>query len=594
MVLHTTIKYRNFAPKSNYLFSMKQFFFLVVTFIVALNSNAQITESATDAVKNMGVGWNLGNTLDANIQSVADVNNVAFWGCQGLESETCWGQPNTSSALMKMMKDAGFDAIRVPVTWYNHMDKDGKVYSEWMSRVKTVVDYVIDNGMYCIINVHHDTGADETGHVSWIKADENNYYNNKSRFEYLWKQIAEEFKNYDQHLLFEAYNEMLDIQNSWCFASFNCSGQYDSQIANSAYNGINSYAQSFVNTVRATGGNNSTRNLIVNTYAAANGYGSWNSHLSDVLTKMIIPQDKVEGHIILEVHDYPNITDHSIAEVKSQIDNTISTLNTHIISKGIPVILGEFGTTNVNAGTGGTDYDLRRDKMLQFVEYYVRQCKAHNIATFYWMGLSDRTYRSIPAFNQADLAEKLVKAYHGDDFESTITDINNNYSEDLSNGIVFIGDRYVSNWNIHTKIPNTLFQEMGPSVKLELTYKQEGGADDIQLYYGDWSNRTSFIVDGNTFNGDLYPEKYYGTPSGTEHTTIITFDNSVYNELVNKGLIVFGDGYRLYKVKLFSSTTNIKSINMKQSCKDCFLISGIKIKESSHKIYIEDGKKIYK
>ena len=84
-------------------------------------------ETAKEAVKNMGVGWNLGNTLEANSQTVTDVTQSNYWGQQDLTSESCWGQYVTKPELLKMMKDAGFGAIRVPVTWYNHMDKDGKV-----------------------------------------------------------------------------------------------------------------------------------------------------------------------------------------------------------------------------------------------------------------------------------------------------------------------------------------------------------------------------------------------------------------------------------------------------------------------------------
>ena len=116
-----------------------------------------------------------------------------------------------------MMKEAGFGAIRVPVTWYQEMDANGKVNDAWMKRVKEVVDYVINNGMYCLLNVHHDTGADGGNYKSWIKASGANYTQNKAKYEGLWKQIAETFKDYDQHLLFEAYNEMLDEKITRCW-----------------------------------------------------------------------------------------------------------------------------------------------------------------------------------------------------------------------------------------------------------------------------------------------------------------------------------------------------------------------------------------
>ena len=260
----------------------------------ATGSDVEDFESATQAVSNMKIGWNLGNTLDA-------FNDATK---RTLDSETCWGQPTTKAELFPMFKNAGFGAIRVPVTWSNHMDSNGKVDEAWMARVKEVVDYVINAGMYCILNVHHDTGTD-----AWIVADMDNYTANKSKFEYLWQQIATEFRGYDEHLLFEGYNEMLDANNSWSYASSKNSGSYDATAATSAYNAINSYAQSFVSTVRATGGNNAMRNLIVNTYAACCGMGTWNTHLQDPLTQMALPTDNAAGHIIFEVHSYPSLND---------------------------------------------------------------------------------------------------------------------------------------------------------------------------------------------------------------------------------------------------------------------------------------------
>jgi len=385
--------------------------------MVGMNVHAADFESATDAVRNMGLGWNLGNTLEANSQTVTDTSSDAYWGQQDLTSETCWGQYYVQPELLKMMKDAGFGAIRVPVTWYNHIDKDGKVDEAWMKRVHEVVDYVINQGMYCIINVHHDTGADSDSFKSWIKADEDNYESNKARYEYLWKQIAEEFKDYGQKLLFESYNEMLDKLNSWCYASMNASGQYNAATAISAYAAINHYAQSFVNTVRATGGNNAQRNLVVNTYCASNGYGTWSSHLSDPLTTLAMPTGE-SNHIAFEVHAYPEIENRTMDAIKQEVDGMIAKLNTNLASKGAPVIFGEWGTSNVDKTQ--TDYDLRPELMKQFCQYFIQQCKANNIATFYWMGLTDGASRLFPAFNQADLALWLLQAYHGSSYNPVL------------------------------------------------------------------------------------------------------------------------------------------------------------------------------
>lgn len=570
---------------------MKRLLISTIVAFCALSINAQITETATEAVKNMGLGWNLGNTLDASSSRAKDPATTAYWNGQGLDSENCWGQPTTTSEFMKMMKNAGFGAIRVPVTWYNHMDQKGNVDAKWMKRVHEVVDYVINNGMYCIINVHHDTGADNDSHISWIKADMTNYNNNKARYELLWKQIAEEFRNYDKHLLFESYNEMLDTYSSWCFASFASPGSYNATSATSAYNGLNGYAQSFVNVVRGTGGNNATRNLIVNTYAAANGYGTWNTHLKDVLTRMKMPEDKVLGHIAFEVHDYPNLTNNgtarTLADIKSQVDGTIKMLKDNLITKGGPVIIGEWGTSNVDAGVGKTDYDVRRPLMLQFVDYYVKQCKANGIAPFYWMGLSDGQYRAMPVFHQPDLAETMVKAYHGNTFEGEFPVV-----EPKSEYVVFEGEKAISNWGVQVNISADIFSMIGEDVQLEITYKQEGGGNDIQLYYGGWSAKPSFKVDGKTYNGDLDPQKHYGTPVGTNHTTIITFDASTYKTLCNTGLIVFGDGWRLYKMRVFNPTTGISAVTPSLQEDGIFYnLSGQRVLSPTRGIYIKGGKK---
>ena len=362
-------------------------------------------EPATTAVKKMGVGWNLGNTLDAN-------DATKTWTTTA-EHETCWGQPVTKRELITMMKEAGFGAIRVPVTWYQEMDSEGKIKDAWMKRVKEVVDYVIGEGMYCILNVHHDTGADGGTFKSWIKADEDNYTQNKAKFEYIWKQIGETFKDYDEHLLFEGYNEMLDATSCWNYPT--SVGTYDADYAKKSLETINNYAQSFVDAVRSTGGNNVIRNLIVNTYAASAG-GNW-GHANTVVEQLKLPTDKVSNHLIVEVHGYPNISNGFSKEI-TYIDWLFNNIKEKLIDRlKVPVIIGEWGTSNVDGGAGKTDYDVRKSDFFQFVDYWIKKAKELDIATYYWMGLSDGAYRSVPAFNQPDLAERIAKAYHGDSYK---------------------------------------------------------------------------------------------------------------------------------------------------------------------------------
>ena len=488
--------------------------FIFMASLFSLQIQAQEFETATEAVKNMGVGWNLGNTLEANSQTYHDFTKDNYWGQQGLESETCWGQSKAKPELIKMMKDAGFGAIRVPVTWYNHMDKDGKVNAEWMKRVHEVVDYVINQGLYCIVNVHHDTGADDDSFKSWIKADEANYTQNKARYENLWKQIAEEFKDYDEHLLFESYNEMLDKLSSWCFASYAAKGQYDATVATSAYNAINSYAQSFVTTVRNTGGNNATRNLVVNTYAACCGNGTWSDHLKEPLSQLTIPTDPAANHLMVQVHDYPNIA-NGIANVKKEIDDMMTAWNTHILSKGIPMILGEWGTANVDKGDGKTDYDVRRDVMFEFVDYMIAKCKENNVATFYWMGLSDGAYRSLPAFNQPDLAERIAKAYHGSDFAGT-------YPTENDFNISYLVE-YEKDW-----AELFLYGNYNSVSALKLT-EYKGLRIEMDDNYG---SKLQVKVYGDA-TGSSFKEAYY-TLSANSKTTTVNFENAKTGSTVSR------------------------------------------------------------
>ena len=352
----------------------------------------------------MKVGWNLGNTLDSHTGYTGD--DWRYW-------ETIWSQPLTTPKVIKMMKNAGFNVIRVPVTWYPHMDADGKVREDWMQRVHQVVDYVIDEGMYCLLNVHHDTGASDG---AWLIADINDYATKKDRFEYLWRQIAEEFKDYGERLLFEGYNEMLDPYKSWGYASYKTPDKYDEEVARSAYDAINAYAQSFVDAVRSTGGNNLQRNLVCSIYCASEGTGAnWNKHLQDPVKEMVMPIDVTTNHLAVEMHYYRTLPD--METVRKYVDFLMDNLNTYLVDRlGVPVIIGEWGPRN----NDGDSYELELDYLLQYADYFIRRAKENNFATMYWMGMSNKLARLWPYFNQPLLAETVLKAYYGDDYEPEI------------------------------------------------------------------------------------------------------------------------------------------------------------------------------
>ena len=368
-------------------------------------------EKAAVAATHMGIGWNLGNTLDSNSGAIDNMWIEAFTSRTTTDYETAWGQPVATRALIHMFKKAGFNAIRVPVTWYPHMgavtvptgqDAAGEwhgywdmstwkgydVDPAWMARVKEVVGYVLDEGMYCILNVHHDTGAATTG---WLSADRQVYESVRERYCSLWNQIATEFASCGQRLLFESFNEMLDAKSTW-----------NSSTAE-AHEVINMYNANFVATVRATGGKNAYRNLILNTYAA--------SSTKEALVAFRLPEDTVDGHLMAEVHSYAPYNfafdtahpqtvfdDACDREVRSIIDG----LNTYLVSKGIPCVLGEFGADTANRSEA---------ELAKQASCYVSAAAKYNIPCYYWMGLSNGDDRKVPQWTMPALKNALIKAY---------------------------------------------------------------------------------------------------------------------------------------------------------------------------------------
>lgn len=531
-----------------------------VLLMVSYHAEAADFETAKEAVKNMGVGWNLGNTLDACSGSA-----------QGLESETYWGQPVTKPELMKMMKEAGFSAIRVPVTWYNHMDANGKVDEAWMKRVHEIVDYVINQGMYCIVNVHHDTGDGK----QWLHASTKTYNTNKAKFEYLWRQIGTEFRNYDQHLLFEAYNEMLDDDNRW-----NEPGAQD------GYDAINKYAKSFVTTVRGTGGNNLQRNLIVNTYSA--------SSTPNAMKALELPESS--GHIIFQLHSYPNWQNESNA--KREIDNLISNIKSNLLNRA-PVIIGEYAT--FTTWPANIDYyNTNRQVALYAMDYLIKQSKTAGIGTFYWMGLSDGSSRSLPVFNQPDLAETLIKAYYGSTqgfkFPSTSTSeiiYTVKYNDEWSEAFLF-GD-----WN-RTAVNLSGYK----GIRLEMADDSYAGKLQIKVY-------------GDKISGTTFKEQYIPLASGSA-TTEATFDAATLGSTfwgitlqtftgaltakVRKATLIKADGSETaltvtvaWGCEVSSETvTGIRPIKAVQTSDAIYNLQGHRISEPAKGIYIKNGKKFVK
>ena len=333
----------------------------IITPLEIIRADGQM-EAAQDLADHINVGWNLGNTFDAYGTWISGTSPDAY--------ETAWGNVSTTKAMIESVREQGFNTIRIPITWAQHIDGSGNIDEAWLARVKTVVDYAYEAGLYVIINTHHDGGEGGGDKVAWLRADTGVYDSTKDKFASLWTNIANTFKDYDDRLIFEGYNELIDSNNTWDQAS----------TGNNAYDAVNSYAQLFVDTVRATGGNNAERNLIVQTYV-----GSWNQ---TVLDSFVVPTDSATDHLLCAVHSYtpwgftgttatvnwtPVHNDFGSGD-KSEIDSCIDRIAAFRDRIGIPVIIGEFGAENKN----------NEDQIELYAQYFVDKASSKGLKCIYW------------------------------------------------------------------------------------------------------------------------------------------------------------------------------------------------------------------
>ncbi|AEV98714.1 hypothetical protein A4D02_09215 [Niastella koreensis] len=338
------------------------FTILLLGLLMSLKVCSQLPTAQTVAGQ-MKAGWNLGNTLEA------------------ICGENAWGNPTTSQTLINAVKAAGFNTVRIPCAWDCHAT-NGVIDANWLARVKAVVDYCIGNQLYAIINIHWDGGWLEnnctTGAQSAVNAKQQNY----------WTQIANYFKNYNEHLLFASANEP---------AVSDATGM----------SVLLSYHQTFINAVRATGGNNSSRTLIIQ---------GPSTNIDNTNTLMnTLPTDQIANRLMVEVHyytpwNYCGLTSdaswgsmfyywgngyHSTIEPsrnatwgeESEVERALGLMKTKFVDKGIPVLIGEFGTIK---RTNPADASVHQASREYFNKYVVSSAKSKGMVPVYWdNGASD-------------------------------------------------------------------------------------------------------------------------------------------------------------------------------------------------------------
>lgn len=333
-----------------------------------------VESTAKELAGKIFAGINIGNTMEVPLGEGVE---------PGTSGETGWGNPVINEDYIRGLRNAGFNAVRVPCAWNSHIEdfETFKVSDKWMARVKEVVDMIVNNGMYVILNIHWDGG--------WLENNctpDKQEANNKQQ-KALWTQIANQFKEYDERVLFAGCNEP-NAENAEQMAV------------------LATYEQTFVDAVRATGGRNAKRVLIVQGPTT-------NIEKTDQL--MALPTDIVEDRLMVEVHYYDPFPfclmdkdetwgkmsyfwGSQMSKVSAELKDRCSTyaanveaVNTELLkmkkkyaNQGIPVILGEYGAYYRKALASEEYYDLHKASVDEWLYEVTRLSKNNGLIPFLW------------------------------------------------------------------------------------------------------------------------------------------------------------------------------------------------------------------
>lgn len=332
----------------------------------ASEDDGEIVEAeASPIIKKLGLGWNLGNQLDAH--------------SNGVSNETIWGNDKTTQEAFDKIAEAGVHSVRIPVTWLGHIGEapDYTINESWLNRVAEVVGYAENAGLNAIVNIHHD-GADSHYwlDIKGASTDETINTQVKNQLSAMWTQIAEKFKDKEDFLIFESMNEIHDGKWGWGDNLTDGGAQYAT---------LNEWNQVFVDAVRATGGNNSDR------YLGVPGYCT-NPDLT--IEYFVLPDDVVEDRLLVAVHYYDpyeytlndkysewgHTADPSKKESygdEADLRAVFNSLRTKFTDNGIPVYLGEVG--NVHRSSERAEAFRK-----YYLEYMCKAAKTYGMAPFFW------------------------------------------------------------------------------------------------------------------------------------------------------------------------------------------------------------------
>lgn len=548
----------------------------IILLLAIISIQSRAMEHDVDAqtwCKNVVMGWNLGNSLEAE------------------GTETSWGNPATTADMIKAIKGEGFNAVRIPVRWGQHCDMSTMTIDEkWLSRVKEIVDWCLAEDMYVIINTHHDL---------WLE----HYPTNAKKTELneklgkLWTNIATAFADYDGRLAFAGLNEV------------NAEGNWGLTPTQENYDVTNSFNQTFVDAVRATGGNNAQRNLIVQSYRCNPTMG---------LTNLVVPTDPTPNRLSVEFHYYDPYSYCSGAAGsynywgiafsdkgtvtpdgnEKSLANFFLTIREKWWEQGLGVVIGEYGCS---CHYTTADKATQEANMQYYMKCLVSEARKNGFAAFVWdnnaygngsekFGIFDRKngMKVRTPFFLDGIKEGSSTQYVADvDYNMTDKDFGEGGKQ------VWSGNQVID-WGKRVTIPASEFKNFTTQATIVIYYDQDASSDyeDIQPCNSKWE-RLPFTVEGMKFSGDFDPRSFYGT-SGKSHITPMIFTGAELNSLKSGGVIIQGHGITFTKVVLMDTPNaiHLPTVNL-DSDNTLYDLRGVKISNPQNgKVYIVRGKKI--
>lgn len=404
--------------------------------------------TSQEIVSDMGLGWNLGNSFDS------------YYSGQSISAsavETAWGNPTITKELIQAIKAEGFKTIRIPVTWMNCLDSSNNIDAAFMSRVKEVVDYCINEGLYVVLNVHHDGSTDG----GWLRNAQNDYTNVSAKYQKIWEQIADNFKDYSDYLIFESMNEV----------AFNTSGNPTSD----NYTTLNKLNQLFVDTVRASGSNNEERHLLIA------GYNTDTSMTCD--NRFVVPTDSAD-RCIVSIHYYSPSTfcvatsgsswgyssTWGTAAEQQALDADLDLLKTRFVDAGTPVIIGEYGV--LTESENGKD----QSSIVAYLKAVAEGALKRGICPVLWDSGNNGDMRFI---------NRTSKTWNISALDAVYADLAEQYSTGVTTPVV------------------TSDPEKDNSKTVALQTDDEGNKYiDLSPYVGRLITGVGFTIEGNTYNGN--------------------------------------------------------------------------------------------